>query len=897
MNRSQLTALRNEAKTRPREVYRALGFEPHKVREGEARGACPLHGGSRPDSFSLALVGERAGQWYCHSGCQGGGDVIDFAGIQDHGAAWDPQSRQQFGSTVARLSRALGLEAVEAHDGIVATYDYTDESGSLLFQVVRFHPKAFRQRQPGSKAGDWRWDLNGVRRVLYHLQEITERPEETVFLVEGEKDADRLSELGVLTTTAPMGAGFWRAEFSDQLADRRVVVIPDADDAGRKGASKQAHALAPVASDVRVLELPGLSNGQDVSDWIEAGGTRDELLRLVALVPARSASTELAGPEGQPATPALYRETDQGLVFDRPSPNGVTPVALTNFTARITADIYRDDGVEGFRHFVIKAHCRGRTSSIEVPAAGFKSMAWVETHLGSAAIVYAGHVIKDHARTAIQSLSGEAEQRVIYAHTGWRELDEGWTYLHASGAIGANGLVPDVTVELPAGADRYRLPAPPSDDEWATAIETCLRFLDLGPDDLVIPVFAMIWRSTLAQSPFAVHITGRTGTFKSQLAALAAQFFGPGMIAEHLPGSWSSTGNALEGTAFALKDALFVIDDFAPGGSASDAQRLHREAARLFRGQANGAGRGRMRADTSLRPEKPPRGSVLSTGEDIPRDHSILARLLVLEIEPNAIQPKALSACQADAAEGAYALAMAGFLHRLASRYAETHRKLAGRVRELRDGIGRSGQHRRTATTVAELLAGLDVFLEIAGEHGALPIEQVDELRKRSRSALLRVGEAQSALQESADPVVAFMDLLSSALGSGAAHVASRCGGVPATASAWGWRTRTQPGVLIPEGTRIGWVDGEDLFLDVNAACQVVQTMTSTNREPVSLSSRTLSKRLHEAGLLKSTEKAPRETLLIRRTLEGTRRTVLHLSASPFLPEPDPPDPEPQFDA
>lgn len=896
MDRSRLIALRNEAKTRPREVYRALGFEPHTAREGEARGACPLHGGSRPDSFSLALVGERAGQWYCHSGCQRGGDVIDFAGIQDHGAAWDSLSRPQFGSTVDRLSKAIGLDADEARDRIVATYDYTDESGTLLFQVVRYHPKAFRQRQPGSKAGDWRWSLKGVRRVLYHLQEIIERPEETVFLVEGEKDADRLSELGVLTTTAPMGAGSWRAEFTKQLADRRVVVIPDADDAGRKGAGKRAQALAPVASEVRVLELPGLSNGQDVSDWIEAGGDRDELLRLVESVPPRSTSDGTGGQGSQPAISASYRETDDGLVFDKPNGSNVTPVALTNFRARVVADVVRDDGAERVRQYVVTAQCRGRETTFEVPALGFGNMAWVEPSLGSAAIVYAGYGIKDHTRAAILSLSGEAEQRTTYAHTGWRELDAGWAYLHGDGAIGADGLIPGVTVELPAGANRYRLPAPPSDEKWARAIQASIRFLDLGPDDLMIPVFAMICRSVLDASPFAIHITGRTGTFKSQIAALAAQFFGRGMIAEHLPGSWSSTGNALEGLAFALKDALFVIDDFAPSGPASNVQRLHREAERLFRGQANGAGRARMRSDTTLRPQKPPRGSVLSTGEDVPRGQSILARMLVLEIEPDAIQPDALSKRQADAAEGAYELAMAGFLHRLAPKYHETRLKLANRVRELRDGIGRSGQHRRTATTIAELLAGLDFFLEIAGEHGALSTADVDELRRRSRSALLRVGEAQAALQDATDPIASFLDLLSSALGSGSAHVANRHGEAPEHASAWGWRSHPQSRVLVPEGSRIGWVNGEDLFLDINAACQVVQRMTSANREPVSLSPRTLTKRLHERGLLKSTEKAPRGTLRVRRVLEDTRRMVLHLSASLFLQEPDPTDQEPQID-
>src|SRR6185436_13476176 len=112
------------------------------------------------------------------------------------------------------------------------------------------------------------------------------------------------------------------------------------------------------------------------------------------------------------------------------------------------------------------------------------------------------------------------------------------------------------------------------------------------------------------------------------LAALAQQHYGAGMDSRHLPASWSSTGNSLEGLAFAAADALLVVDDFAPGGTTADVARMHREADRLLRAQGNRSGRMRMRADATLRPPKPPRGIILSTGEDVPRGQSLRARLL-----------------------------------------------------------------------------------------------------------------------------------------------------------------------------------------------------------------------------------------------------------------------------
>lgn len=96
---------------------------------------------------------------------------------------------------------------------IVATYDYTDETGGLLFQVARFVPKDFRQRRPDGNGG-WIWSLGDGRRVLYCLPEISEAiaNERTIFIAEGEKAVEALVKLGVPATCSPGGAGKWRDE-------------------------------------------------------------------------------------------------------------------------------------------------------------------------------------------------------------------------------------------------------------------------------------------------------------------------------------------------------------------------------------------------------------------------------------------------------------------------------------------------------------------------------------------------------------------------------------------------------------------------------------------------------------------------------------------------------------
>lgn len=164
---------------------------------------------------------------------------------------------------------------------IVATYDYRDENGALLYQSVRFDPKDFRQRKPDGNGG-WTWKLDDVRRVLYRLPElIASNKSETVFIVEGEKDVDRLFSLGLVATCNVSGAGKWRDDYNEHLRGRDVVIIPDNDEHGKKHTQSVAASLHGIASSVKVIALSDLPEKGDVSDWLGAGNTKDDLISLV----------------------------------------------------------------------------------------------------------------------------------------------------------------------------------------------------------------------------------------------------------------------------------------------------------------------------------------------------------------------------------------------------------------------------------------------------------------------------------------------------------------------------------------------------------------------------------------------------------------------------------------
>lgn len=179
-------------------------------------------------------------------------------------------------------------EASKPAGKIIATYDYVDEAGELLFQVCRLEPKTFRQRRKDPHiAGEWSWSVKGVRQVPYRLPELIEAiaDERMVAVCEGEKDVDNLRRWGIPATCNAGGAEKWRPELSEHLAGADVVIVPDNDDAGRKHSNQVGAALKGIASRIRVLALPGLGPKEDVSDWIKHGGTPEKFYTLVAEAP------------------------------------------------------------------------------------------------------------------------------------------------------------------------------------------------------------------------------------------------------------------------------------------------------------------------------------------------------------------------------------------------------------------------------------------------------------------------------------------------------------------------------------------------------------------------------------------------------------------------------------
>jgi hypothetical protein len=706
-------------------------------------------------------------------------------------------------------------------------------------------------------------------------------PSVPLFITEGVKKGDALVSRD-LCAIALIGVWNWRgtnerggktalAEWEHvALNGRQVYIVFDSDVMLKQevyAALVRLKAfLESRGARIALVYLPSGEGGKKwgVDDYLTAGHGVENLLAL--------ATTELRYPpeDHRPAIP--YRATPDGMVWDRPTPDGSVPVQLTNFTAQITADVTEDDGAEVRRQFEIEATLGGRQVAFTIPVASFAGMSWPAEQLGANAVVYPGFGIKDQARAAVQLVSGEVPARRVFTHTGWKEVDGCWLYLHAGGAIGPEGPVGSINVELEGALRGYALPDPPEGEELKKAVQCSLKLLELAPDEITVPLLSATYRAPLGSVDFSVHLAGPTGEGKSEITALYAQHFGAGLDARHLP-SWESTENALEGLAFAAKDAVMVIDDFAPNGTTYDVQRSHKKADRVLRALGNHSGRSRMRPDTSLRPVKPPRSLIISTGEDVPRGQSLRARMLVQELGPGEMDFRLLTAHQKEASAGVYTRAMAGYVRCLASRYGVIKAGMRQELAELRDAAGRSGGHRRTPEIVANLALGLRNLLMFALDVGAVTPEEAKALWRRGWKALGVAATSQSQHQVAQEPTRRFLELLSAAIASGRAHVADPEGEMPKNPKAWGWRFSGEE--WRPKGERTGWVDGDDLYLEPEAAFAAAQKQGRDAGDHISVTGRTLNKRLHERGLLSSTD-LPH--LTVRRVLQGSRRRVLHLA-------------------
>jgi len=326
-----------------------------------------------------------------------------------------------------------------------------------------------------------------------------------------------------------------------------------------------------------------------------------------------------------------------------------------------------------------------------------------------------------------------------------------------------------------------------------------------------------------------------------------------------LPGSWTSTENALEARLFTVKDAVAVIDDYAPNADSRAQQELEKRAQRIIRGIGNRASRGRLRADLTQQPDRPPRGLVICTGEDLPSGHSIQARLVIVEIDRERLNLDVVSELQASGNRLSHA--MRGYIEWLQPAIPHLQKELPVRQGRLRSELYQIGSHLRQADALAHLRGAFDLLLEFAEHVGAVDGARVAELRASARQTLWRIGEAQGNVLRDLEPVERFVTVLGTLLEQRRIRLVEK---------------GTSPRADDVEA--IGWYDQDYAYLLPEAARRRVATFLRESGETWSHSAHALHKALVRKGVVvPGTDGRPEMQV---RVGDGKRRVLrLRLSA------------------
>jgi len=230
--------------------------------------------------FCVAINTEKE-VFFCND-CKVGGSVIDWMAMEQ-----GKSPIEVFRDLAIKLGERKKQETKPSGNPlIVKTYDYTDEQGKLLYQVCRYEPKDFRQRQPDGNGG-WKWTMDGATRVLYNLPAVL--ASKTVVCAEGEKDCDTLIELGWVATCNVGGAERWLDAYSEFLSGKDVIIIPDNDSKGESHARIIADSLTEKANSIKIVSMP--RPHKDTTEFVQSQPDKSRAAELLGQLFERSPHT------------------------------------------------------------------------------------------------------------------------------------------------------------------------------------------------------------------------------------------------------------------------------------------------------------------------------------------------------------------------------------------------------------------------------------------------------------------------------------------------------------------------------------------------------------------------------------------------------------------------------
>ncbi|MCP4447575.1 MAG: hypothetical protein GY811_19875 [Myxococcales bacterium] len=476
---------------------------------------------------------------------------------------------------------------------------------------------------------------------------------------------------------------------------------------------------------------------------------------------------------------------------------------------------------------------------------------WAIAKWGALAIIDSARGASEQTRQAIQAISTPVTT-TRFRHTGWREIDGSPVYLHAGGAIGQSDS--SVEVELDGTFKKYRI----ENDPAMTTQEALRRTLSVRgvvPLPVTMLMLAAIGRAplqSLRHLAALIWAYGKTGSLKTTLWAWVQAHFGDFDL-EHLPAAFQSTANSIENRLHTVKDAVLVIDDFAPESSNSY-DPMRRAALRIVQSYANRSSRGRMTASLNARPDRPPRALAVVTAEEPLESHeSRVARLILMKHERESVNLALLTKLQSE--QHLLPVTTWRYIEWLRQRYEGLPQLLAEKHR-IHLAKFAATEHLRTPVAMAELMVGLDMLIEFAVDVCVLSQTEGNNYLDSATEVFQAMALGQSARVREADPVRRFFEVLDSLLAQGELALSDNLGDGLGT------------GGRIEE---IGWRDESRVYLVPDATYRAVVSALRSSGEAYPLRKRALAERMRDHGLLLDTDGS---RCTGRKSLGGSRKHV-----------------------
>lgn len=565
------------------------------------------------------------------------------------------------------------------------------------------------------------------------------------------------------------------------------------------------------------------------------------------------------------------------VTFDKSGEESFRPVA--NFIAFASSVVLLDDGAERQHFFKIEGISLDNGKSLpalEVRQENFEAMNWI-FDWGLGANLEPGLAAKQKMRHLTQLLSEDALKKTVYGHLGFRLFPEGWKYLHGGGCVGKS----NVEVRLDKRLEKYILTEPGNSlDE---PIRASLSLLNVAKPEVTLPLLSAVFLSPLCEAlrqggiepAFLLWLYGVTGTRKSTLSALFLSHFG-NFSAKGSPASFKDTANSLEKRAFDCKDCLLWIDDFHPSASSAEARKMEQIAQFLIRSYGDRVGRGRMKADASLRADYAAKGIALVTGEQQIDGHSSSARVQGVELRPGDIDLVRLSEAQRQS--DLFASTMTGYVAWVGEQMSKPGfvEGLRQTFRERRDLALPGQSHGRLAENAAWLFLGWDSLLKFAALEGALTESERQLKLDEGWTTLLSLSEEQSEQVLGARPGEQFLSIVGELLQNGSFYT------LPASAA-----ERKQCEDLHPRGKHVGWHDNERFYFLPSVLYNEVSTFLSKQQEQIPLKKADLWRQLQMDGLLEPefTREHGKEKIKRARSkvIDGKKTQTIWIKSSAIL--------------